>query len=136
MTPLSEVLLEKAQECLAGAVSELAAGRYNNAANRAYYACFQAAVAALDIQSVRPQSGRNQWGHDFVQAQFAGLPIRRRRLYPPELRDTLSKAYSLRQQGDYQSVHVTHIQATRIVSRARSFVNQVAEREDIGHEPG
>ncbi len=108
MTSLSQVLLEKAQECLVGAASELAAGRYNNSANRAYYACFQAAVAALDTQRIRPQSGRDQWGHDFVQAQFAGLLIRRRRLYPPELRDTLSKAYSLRQQGGYQSVHVTH----------------------------
>src|SRR5205823_6359850 len=38
---------DKALESLAGAESELANGRYNNAANRAYYACFQAAIAAL-----------------------------------------------------------------------------------------
>jgi len=30
----------KSLECLTGAESELAAARFNNAANRAYYACF------------------------------------------------------------------------------------------------
>ena len=39
--------LAKAQESLAGAESEFAAGRYNNCANRCYYACFQAAIHAL-----------------------------------------------------------------------------------------
>jgi len=37
----------KSLECLAGVESEMEAGRYNNAANRAYYACFHAAIVAL-----------------------------------------------------------------------------------------
>jgi len=41
------VYLAKAEESLVGAASELAHGRYNNSVNRAYYACFQAAIAAL-----------------------------------------------------------------------------------------
>jgi len=43
----SEGFLAKAGESLAGATSELANGRYNNTANRAYYSSFQAAIAAL-----------------------------------------------------------------------------------------
>ena len=49
LTAMSEpsVYLAKAEESLLGAASELAQGRYNNSVNRAYYACFQAAIAAL-----------------------------------------------------------------------------------------
>ncbi len=41
--------MRKSEESLAGAESELAAGRGNNATSRAYYAAFQAAVAGLGI---------------------------------------------------------------------------------------
>jgi len=56
----AELFLEKAGEALAGAESEFANGRYNNCANRCYYACFQAAIAALTRvgtgRSVAPDS--------------------------------------------------------------------------------
>jgi uncharacterized protein (UPF0332 family) len=39
--------LAKAQESLASAEADFAAGRLNRCANRSHYACFQAAVAAL-----------------------------------------------------------------------------------------
>jgi uncharacterized protein (UPF0332 family) len=65
---LSEMLLAKADESLAGAISEYVNGRYNNCANRAYYACFQAAVAALAPAGVDRPHQAEQWGHDFVQA--------------------------------------------------------------------
>ena len=52
----------KAEESLAGAEVEFASGRYNNSANRAYYACFQAAVAALIRAGVRPTGG-GEWSH-------------------------------------------------------------------------
>ena len=42
-----DLYTDKAQESLAGAESEFANGRYNNCANRCYYACFQTAIAAL-----------------------------------------------------------------------------------------
>ena len=41
------IYLLKAQESLSGAQSEFANYRFNNCANRCYYACFQAAIAAL-----------------------------------------------------------------------------------------
>ena len=41
------IFLDKAAESFAGAESELANGRFNNCANRCYYACFQAAIVAL-----------------------------------------------------------------------------------------
>ena len=50
--PYGDIFFAKAEESLAGAVSEYVNGRYNNCANRACYACFQAAVAALVCEGV------------------------------------------------------------------------------------
>ena len=60
MSDLSDPLLIKARESLAGARSEYEQSRYNNVANRAYYACFQAAVAALNDAGIRPLGGRDE----------------------------------------------------------------------------
>jgi uncharacterized protein (UPF0332 family) len=68
MSDLSEAFLSKAQESLDGAASEFSNGRYNNCANRCYYACFQAAVAALDMAGIHPTEGRAQWSYEFVQS--------------------------------------------------------------------
>jgi uncharacterized protein (UPF0332 family) len=63
------IYLAKASESLLTAESEYANGRYNSCANRCYYACFQAAIAALLGEGIRPAG---QWSHEFVQAQFVG----------------------------------------------------------------
>jgi uncharacterized protein (UPF0332 family) len=125
--PMS-IFLDKAQASLAGAESEAANVRYDNCANRAYYACFQAAVAALlrvGIQSPNPQG---HWSHTFVPGQFVGQLINRRKLYPAALRDTLPRTYQLRQAADYTDDLVTQTQALRALRRAREFVLAVQEQ--------
>ena len=49
------IYLAKATESLQTAESEFANGRYNSCANRCYYACFQAAIAALLREGIRPR---------------------------------------------------------------------------------
>ena len=66
------IYLLKATESLQTAESEFVNGRYNSCGNRCYYACFQAAIAALLREGIRP---RGQWNHEFVQAQFVGALI-------------------------------------------------------------
>ena len=125
-----ELFLVKAEESLAGAESEFLNGRYNNCANRAYYACFQAAIAALVRADIRPRGA--QWGHNFVQAQFNGRLINRRKLYPPTLRTTLSRNYALREKADYDPDRVTEMRAVRAVSRTEAFVNAIrGERGEL-----
>lgn len=119
----SESYAVKAAESLAGAGSEMANARYNNCANRCYYACFQAAVAALVQEGVHPT--REQWGHDFVQAQFIGILINRRKRFGTDLRGTLERAYALRQVADYQEQQVGETQANRAVQRTQQFVESV-----------
>lgn len=120
------VYLTKAQESLAGAASEFAAGRYNDCANRCYYACFHAAVSALIRGGIRPAGGRDRWDHGFVHGRFAGQLINRRKLYPARLRDTLRQTFVVRQLGDYRSIDIGERRAARSLAQARTFVSAVA----------
>jgi len=122
------IYLSKAAESLQSAESEFAHGRYISCANRCYYACFQAAIAALLREGVHASSG--YWGHDFVQAQFVGQLINRRKQYSGDLRRVLSDNQSLRDQVDYEAKLVKQSQANRALARARAFVNAVQHRKE------
>lgn len=125
MSTFSDAFLTKARESLAGAESEFINARYNNVANRAYYACYQTAIAALDMASVRPPGGSDQWRHGFVQAQFGGLLVNRRKLYPAALRDTLNQTMRLREKADYDTDNIGRALASRALVQARAFVTVV-----------
>ena len=76
MIDVAEIFLAKAEESSYGALSELTNRRYNNCASRCYYASFQAAIYALTLAGIEPPAGpESQWGHAFVQSQFAGQLI-------------------------------------------------------------
>lgn len=94
----------KAKESLACAESEFAAGRYNTAARNVYYTLYQAAIAGLLHEGVRP-SGR--WEHGFVHSRFSGQLVYRRKLYPADFKSTLVDALILRVKADYTSHQVT-----------------------------
>ncbi len=74
MSDEADTYFAKAQESLAGAESEFANARYNNCANRCYYACFQGAVSALIRAGIRPRGNPPQWGHSYVQAYRRNSP--------------------------------------------------------------
>lgn len=120
---VTEIYLIKAEESLAGAESEFINGRYNNTANRCYYACFQAAIAALLQEGIQP-SGR-QWGHEFVHARFVGELVNRRKVYPGDLRQTLSNTLGLRQTADYVEDHINQREAARALRWTRPFIEAV-----------
>jgi uncharacterized protein (UPF0332 family) len=126
MMAQSDLFLDKAQASLGGAESEFAASRYNNCANRCYYACFQAAIAALRWAGIRPSGASGEWSHAFVPAQFDGLLIGRRKPYPAELRSTLARNYALRQVADCHDDVVTQSAAARALRRTREFVRSIA----------
>ena len=122
------IYVTKATESLLTAESEFVNGRYNSCANRCYYACFQAAIAALLREGIRP---RGQWNHEFVQAQFVGVLINQRKRYDPELRRVLSDNQSLRDKADYRPELVTATQASRALRRSRLFVAAVRQRGGV-----
>ena len=125
MTPQELIFLEKARESLIGAESEFLNERFNNSVNRAYYACFQAAIAALQKAGIQARS--DEWGHDYVQSQFNGALINRRHLYPTELRNILVRNYALRVRADYAEDVVSRTETERALRRARLFVTTIVE---------
>jgi uncharacterized protein (UPF0332 family) len=131
MVSPQSAFLEKAHESLLGAEAEFAAGRYNNAANRAYYACFQAAVVALSRAGIRPPRADRYWSHAFVQSTFTGQLINRRKLYPADLRQVLADTYALREAADYdEGSHVIPLKVERALRRARAFVQAIGAQGD------
>ena len=89
------IYLAKATQSLLSAESEFINGRYDSCANRCYYACFQAAIAALLQQGSRPHGER--WSHEAVVLLIAhnelgheekretdsyGNPVKHCTLYP------------------------------------------------------
>jgi uncharacterized protein (UPF0332 family) len=87
MDGLQVVFWAKAGENLASANSEYINRRYNACATRCYYAAYQAAIVALLNADIQPRQ-TGFWRHDYVQAQFVGQLIGRRKFYSGDLRDT------------------------------------------------
>ena len=128
MEHTTTIYLTKAYESLLTAESEFANGRYNSCANRTYYACFQAAIAAILNEGIRPAG---QWNHQFVQAQFVGVLINKRKRYESELRRVLADNQSLRDKADYRPEFVTATQASRALRRTRQFVTAIRQRGGV-----
>jgi uncharacterized protein (UPF0332 family) len=128
MEPTTTIYLTKAIESLLTAESEFANGRYNSCANRSYYACFQAAIAAILKEGIRPAG---QWNHPFVHAQFVGVLINQRKRYESELRRVLADNQSLRDKADYRPEFVTATQVSWALRRTRLFVTAIRQRGGV-----
>lgn len=119
MIDRTQMFLAKAQESLEGAEHELALGRFNNSANRAYYACFQGGIAAMVHARVFQSSGDDSWSHSFVAAQFDGMLINRRKLYGADLWNVIGRNHLVRLRADYEEDPVSQTEASRAVRRAQ-----------------
>jgi uncharacterized protein (UPF0332 family) len=122
--------LAKAKESLASARADNRARRHNSAANRAYYAAFQAAVAALIDADIR--LANDDWGHRFVMSQFSGKLIRQRKLLPRALRSTLGDLFDRRVTADYSAENVSAADAGGAVKRAGRLVGAVSATAGTG----
>lgn len=118
-----ERYLRKARESLASAEADAEAGRFNSAANRAYYACFQAVVAALIHAEIRPSG--SSWQHSFVISQVSGKLIKRRKLLSGSLYGHLQAALDARLEADYQPTDVSERLSRRVVRNAADILEDV-----------
>jgi uncharacterized protein (UPF0332 family) len=101
--------IEKAQESLRAAELCYQEKLYNSAANRAYYAMFQAAMVGLLQSGVRPRSG--EWTHEQLRGTFAVELTHHRKIYPSRFVTYLADAWHLRNQADYTEKIVSTRQA-------------------------
>ena len=113
-------LLRKAGAALASAQRDFAAGDFDGAANRLYYAMFHAARAAL-ISIGRPAEGK----HGTIIAQF-GLHFCKNGPLPAELGRAMNEAQELRAEGDYAFSSPQRADVQAYLEKAETFVAAIA----------
>ena len=118
--------LELADEAVEDADFLLSHDRYKLSANRAYYAMFHAAMAAL-----MKSGGDLPRTHGGVTNQFS-LHYVRTGIIDSELADTLQDTYELRRQGDYELyAYFSEDEIRQAVQNARTFVSTIRRALDL-----
>ena len=98
--------------------------KYNASASRAYYAVFQAAIAALlKLTDFRPKDG--EWKHGQVQAELNRRLIMRKKTLPAHLGHVPMDLLEIRHTADYRSQMLSQKVARDALSRAQKFVEAV-----------
>lgn len=121
LTP--KALMAKADTAHASAQALLARGDVDGAANRAYYAMFDAARAALlaSAATVPPDIART---HSGLIGAF-GYHLIKPGLITKDLGRLLNRAYEIRQAADYNGETVEVEDAQEIVNKAAVFLATV-----------
>ena len=114
---MKEEFLNKAEENLKVAQVSFESGCYNACANRAYYAAFQAAIAALAAHGA--PKGKND--HAWVQSEFNRRLIKRQKTHPSRLKSYLPKMQQVRNKADYSEKDVGRKAASKQLSRAEEM---------------
>jgi uncharacterized protein (UPF0332 family) len=116
------VRLDKARSDLSNARNDLEHGFFRGAANRAYYAVFHTASAALlwlDVERAR---------HSGVQSAF-GERLIKSGIIEPEYSTLFVEARKIREEQDYdlEAAPLTLQDAAQIVDDAERFVNRIEQ---------
>jgi uncharacterized protein (UPF0332 family) len=114
---MTEDLLNRARQAAQSARTLLASGDLNGAVNRAYYAMFYAAHAALEHRGVEIASSK----HGTLVRRF-GEHLVKTGILPRALGTSLNAMLELRQKADYGSGEVARADAERSLSDAEAFV--------------
>lgn len=118
--------MTKANRALASADKLLQDDDSDGACNRAYYAMFDAARAAL-IASKAPVPPEIAKTHSGLIAAFS-LRLVKPGLFPVELGRAFNRAEDLRLVADYKGDSIGHEEARWAVEHARTFLEQVGKR--------
>ncbi len=97
---------------------------YNACANRAYYAAFQAAIAALADKGSLTK-GRND--HKRIQAEFSEKLIRRQKVYPAKLKSSLMEMQLIRNTADYECDTVSRKDASDQLRKSQEMIGLIGK---------
>jgi hypothetical protein len=116
---VAEYWLGRADAALASASSEFAAGRFDFAANRAYYACFYAASAVL------LSAGRKFTKHSGVRGAVHREWIKSA-LLDPKWGKIYDRLFEARQAADYLELfELEQDQTAELIGNAQGFVAEM-----------
>ena len=122
----AQELMTKARRAVASAHKLLQDNDIDGACNRAYYAMFDAARAAL-IASKAPVPPGIAKTHSGLIAAFS-LHLVKPNLFPIELGRSLNRTEDLRLVADYKGDSIGEEEAQWAVQQAQAFVDEVATR--------
>jgi uncharacterized protein (UPF0332 family) len=129
------IFLTKAQSNLQAAERDQTHGAFDACVSRAYFAAFQAAIAALLALADYRRRG-HYWDHGEVAAEFTRRLIRQRKLFGGELASVLDDLKTRRHQADYSTVATSGKIAQRTLDKAKKLVGLVAAAlESTGGHP-
>ncbi len=120
---MKESFILRARENLADAEAALEAGRYNACGNRAYYAAFHAAIAALKHFGHKPDID-----HAPVRADFSKYLINERKVSPSKMTNELKEIMNIRGKADYSEAGVGKQLATAQLKRATILVHHILQK--------
>lgn len=115
--------MDKARENLAAAEICLENNLFNASANRAYYAGFHAAVCALMARGIK----KDKLDHKWVQAEFCGRLIKRRKVYPAKVKAHLMDMQNIRNLADYKMQKIGRNTARKQLLMARELISLVGK---------
>ena len=121
----ADELMGKAERALASARLLLDAGDTDGACNRAYYAMFDAARAAL-LASAAPVEAEVARTHNGLIAAFSLHLVKTGRV-SIDLGRALNRAEEIRLIADYQGTQVSRHHADTLVEQAVRFVQAIRE---------
>ena len=117
------VYLAKARNSPRTAQSAYEQRDFDSCVSRAYFAVFQAEIAALiKLTEFR----QNQWGHDRVQEEFNRRLIRARKLFPASLRSIHNDLLGRRRLADYTDQHISVRMAEECLRKSAAMVMTIA----------
>jgi len=118
---LKQEFLSKAEENLKSAQLNFDNEFYNACSNRAYYAAFQAAIAALSVHGIISDKNEHSW----VQSEFNLQLIKKRKIYPDRLKTYLLKMQEIRNIADYSDENISKKIARRQLSQATEMIQNI-----------
>ena len=118
-----QIYLAKARNSLRTAQNAYAQGGFDSCASRAYFAVFQAEIAALiKLTEFRLV----QWRHGRVQAEFNRRLILARKLFPASLRSVHYDLVGVRHTVDYSDQMISTRAADQCLRKAAEMLTNIA----------
>ena len=116
---MSEMFLARAKENIAAASELFLSEKYNASANRAYYAAFHAAIAAL-----MHFGHATDIDHKPVQASFNRFLLHERKIFPASMKTELLNLQNVRGEADYRD-GIGKKRAAAQLKQAEQFVSVI-----------
>ena len=119
-----QLYLAKAQSNLQAAERDRSHRAFDPCVSRAYFAAFQAAIAAhLALADYRRRG--HYWDHGEIAAEFTRRLIRQRKIFGSETAGILDDLKTRRHQADYSTTSMSEKIAERALDRARKLVELI-----------